>query len=222
MHRQHQGKNGGRSRSYYHGRGTSAPCDITKSLFSEVCVSSAHYTKTGMTFFRRTCEYGTLQLKEMPLTVLWFCREVTLNLQCLFDLQRTSATHLVHFLHRQQTPVSFSLLSSLCIRFFFFFLSIYLDFLFKCRRLISSGAFLPNLAPQLIVTGPSITQFCPLLLYAAESAAAKQSSWHAAKRTKPKRKPPSLVIASETLNKQSVSKASLKKSKKKKPESTRT
>lgn len=79
-----------------------------------------------------------------------------------FDLRLTSTTHLVCFLHKQQTPLSFSLLSS--FRPPFFFLSICLDFLFKCRRLISCGVSPPS-APQLIVTGPSITAFALYYYY---------------------------------------------------------
>lgn len=156
---------------------------------------------------RRTCDLrnAVAPAQTDGLVLFVFCHEVSLYLWCLFDLQLTSATHLVYFLHKQKKKNP--LLSFLFIIFLHSFFSFHLSgLLFKCRHLVSSGAFFPPSAPQLIVTGLSIKPFAlyyytRLEVWLQNKAASTSSS---NRRTKLKRKSPSFLlslITSKTLNK---------------------
>lgn len=94
-----------------------------------------------------------------------------------FDLQPTSTTHLVGFLHKQQTPLFFTPFLILPLSFFFF--PFIWTFIQMSPPHLLRRRFSP-ICPSAYCHWAVHHAVCPLLLYAAESADAKQSGRHAA------------------------------------------
>lgn len=151
----------------------------------------------------------SLQMKKMPhrlrLTVLYqlcfaatwlrFAMKSELRLRCHFDLRLTSTTHLVCFLHKQQTPLPFSLFIILPLSLF---LSICLDF-YSNVAAPSLAAFLPHLPLSLLSPGRPSRRL-PFIIIRGWKCGCKTKRLprccsSSGRCTKLKRKPPSFPLS---------------------------